>query len=110
MKEPGKTKLPTCVWFNPIQGCTKAESPEQRECDGTGLGFICFDPAPPVGKPALGAAPAWLKSEERIRELANAILRNLPAPDRDIRRIRVWAKEIAMQCEIITMEAEEPND
>jgi len=56
-----------------------------------------------VKKPPLGATPAWLGATRRIVELAKAI--NRTATDYsagDEYRMKNWAKEIMMQCDILS--------
>ena len=63
-------------------------------------------------RPPLGATPAYVRSAERIAELAQAISRtalegtakNYPG------HISLWAKEILMQVDIIEFESKEKYD
>ena len=51
-------------------------------------------------KPPLGATPYWFTIENRIEELASAILR-YNRFNGDIKSIKGWAKEIILYCELI---------
>ena len=51
-------------------------------------------------KPPLGATPYWFTIENRIEELASAILR-YNRFNGDIKSIKEWAKEIILYCELI---------
>ena len=53
-------------------------------------------------KPPLGCAPAYVRSSERIRELADAISRASDEAQNYSERIFEWAQEIMWQCEIMT--------
>ena len=50
-------------------------------------------------KPPLGATPYWFTIENRIEELANAILR-YNRFNGNIKSIKEWAKEITLYCEL----------
>lgn len=50
-------------------------------------------------KPPLGATPYWFTIENRIEELANAILR-YNRFNRNTKSIKEWAKEIILYCEL----------
>lgn len=50
-------------------------------------------------KPPLGATPYWFIIENRIEELANAILRYNHF-NGNIKSIKEWAKEITLYCEL----------
>lgn len=55
-----------------------------------------------IRKPPLGAAPANACATRRIRDLAGAINRTAVEYSRgDEYRIRNWAQEIIMQCDIL---------
>ena len=66
------------------------------------------------GKPVLGCAPAYIRSGERIRELADAIGRASAEANNYPGHITMWAQEIIMQCEIMKKcgenEAEQRRD
>ena len=47
-------------------------------------------------KPPIGVKPYYIQAEDRIREIAEAIIRN---PNCD--RVKEWAVEIALQKELI---------
>ena len=56
-----------------------------------------------VKKPPLGAMPAWFGAARRISELANAINRTATDySDGDEYRMKNWAKEIMMECDILS--------
>lgn len=50
-------------------------------------------------KPPLGATPYWFTIENRIEELANAILR-YNSFNGNTKNIKKWAKEIVLYCEL----------
>ena len=50
-------------------------------------------------KPPLGATPYWFAIENRIEELASAILR-YNRFNGNIKSIKEWAKEIILYCEL----------
>lgn len=50
-------------------------------------------------KPPLGATPYWFTIENRIEELANAILR-YNRFNGNTKSIKEWAKEIILYCEL----------
>ena len=50
-------------------------------------------------KPPLGATPYWFTIENRIEELANAILRYNHF-NGNTKSIKEWAKEIVLYCEL----------
>ena len=52
-------------------------------------------------KPPLGAPPAFISAESRIKELAEAISRASCAGRNYTGHITLWAKEIIWQCEIM---------
>jgi hypothetical protein len=52
-------------------------------------------------KPPLGASPAYISAENRIKELAEAISRASVEGRNYIGHITLWAKEIIWQCEIM---------
>ena len=52
-------------------------------------------------KPPLGAAPAYIRSGERIKELADAISRASNEAEHYVGTIAKWSREILMQVEII---------
>ena len=52
-------------------------------------------------KPPLGASPAYITAENRIKELAEAISRASVEGRNYTGHITLWAKEIIWQCEII---------
>lgn len=55
-----------------------------------------------IRKPPLGTAPANVCATRRIRDLAGAINRTAVEYSRgDEYRIRNWAQEIIMQCDIL---------
>ena len=51
-------------------------------------------------KPPIGAIPAFICAEERIRDLTGAISRAAESVD-NTSEITMWAREIIMQCNII---------
>lgn len=51
-------------------------------------------------KPPLGAKPCHIHAEQRIKDLSNAILRNIGSDKPKYDSIRKWAREIALQCEL----------
>lgn len=60
-------------------------------------------------KPPVGVCPAFVRSNQRIEELAEGIIRyarNGYTSD-NTQYIKVWANEIIIQCEIIAMEQKE---
>lgn len=50
-------------------------------------------------KPPLGATPYWFAIENRIEELASAILR-YNRFNGNVKSIKEWAKEIILYCEL----------
>ncbi len=52
-------------------------------------------------KPPLGAPPAFIRCEERIKELADAISRASDEGRNYTGHITLWANEIIWQCEIM---------
>lgn len=52
-------------------------------------------------KPPLGASPAYITAERRIKELADAISRTSEAGRNYTGTITMWANEIIAQCRII---------
>lgn len=52
-------------------------------------------------KPPLGAPPAYIRCEARIKELADAISRASDEGRNYPGHIMIWAKEIIWQCEIM---------
>ena len=52
-------------------------------------------------KPPLGAAPAYIAAEARIKELGEAIVRASVEGRNYPGHISAWAEEIMWQCEII---------
>ena len=52
-------------------------------------------------KPALGCTPYYVSVSYRIEELSEAIQRNSHTACTEYFRIREWAKEIEMLCDII---------
>ena len=52
-------------------------------------------------KPAMGAAPGWLVAWSRIGDLSGAIVRQYESNHGDTELVKVWAKEIILQCQII---------
>lgn len=59
-------------------------------------------------KPPLGATPYWVTVENRIEELANAILRYNHF-NGNTKSIKKWAKEIILYCELAE-QAEQMRD
>lgn len=57
-------------------------------------------------KPPLGASPAYITAENRIKELAEAISRASVVGKHYIGHITLWANEIIWQCEIMKKEEE----
>lgn len=53
-------------------------------------------------KPPIGCKPAWMVAWSRIADLIGAIERQYESPHGDAKLVEAWAKEIQMQCEIIT--------
>ena len=51
-------------------------------------------------KPELGCKPYYVASGERIYELAAAITRYAENIDTEYERIKEWAEEIKMHCDI----------
>lgn len=60
-------------------------------------------------KPPLGAKPGYIQAWQRIGELAEAIERQYEVAG-NIDCVKVWAKEIALQCDILKMCEEHRND
>lgn len=58
-------------------------------------------------KPPIGAVPAFICAEERIRDLAGAISRASKSADYTS-EVTMWAREIIMQCNIINSLKEKP--
>lgn len=59
-------------------------------------------------KPPLGASPAYITAEKRIKELADAISRTSEHGRSYPGHITLWAKEIIWQCALmIKVETEE---
>ncbi len=56
---------------------------------------------PVYNKPPLGCKPSWLSSCERIKELSEAIIRNVNGVHKDTSNVKKWATEILYQCEIM---------
>lgn len=54
-----------------------------------------------IDKPPLGVKPAYVVAWQRIGELIEAIERQYESPSGDAEKVRDWAEEIEMQCEII---------
>lgn len=54
-----------------------------------------------IGEPPLGCAPAYVRSGERIKELADAISRASDEAQNYPGHITKWAQEIIAQCDII---------
>ena len=52
-------------------------------------------------KPPLGCTPAWIRAQDRIKELADAISRNAYNELRSTGYMRMWAQEIIMQIDIM---------
>lgn len=52
-------------------------------------------------KPPLGCKPSWVSSCERIKELSEAITRNVGGVHKDTKNIKKWATEILYHCEIL---------
>lgn len=52
-------------------------------------------------KPPLGCKPSWISSCERIKELSEAITRNIDVVHKDTGNVKKWATEILYQCEIM---------
>ena len=52
-------------------------------------------------KPPLGASPAYISAENRIKELAEAISRASVEGRYYTGHITLWAKEIIWQCDIM---------
>lgn len=55
----------------------------------------------PTEKPELGCKPYYVAASDRIKELSEAIQRCSCKSYLDCNRIREWAKEIEMLCEIV---------
>lgn len=51
-------------------------------------------------KPPLGATPYWVTVDNRIKELANAILRYNCCSNENTKNIKKWAREIVLYCEL----------
>ena len=60
-----------------------------------------------MDKPPLGATPAFVVSRNRIVALADAISRVADNPSCNLEKIRLWATEICMQCDIVELERRE---
>ena len=58
-------------------------------------------------KPPLGVKPAYIVAEDRIKELAEAIVRLSEEGRCHTEKIILWAKEIQMQCLIMQCIKEE---
>jgi len=56
---------------------------------------------PMYKKPPLGCKPSWVSSYERIKELSEAIARNINGVHKDVKNVRKWATEILYHCEIM---------
>jgi hypothetical protein len=56
---------------------------------------------PMYKKPPLGCKPSWISSCERIKELSEAITRNINGVHKDVKNVRKWATEILYHCEIM---------
>lgn len=64
---------------------------------------------PVYKKPPLGCKPSWLSSCERIKELSEAIIRDVNGAvtkdangvHKDPKNVKKWATEILYQCEIM---------
>ena len=53
-------------------------------------------------KPPIGAEPAYVSAAKRIRDLAGAINRTAMEYGKgDEQRMKAWAQEIVMQCDIL---------
>lgn len=52
-------------------------------------------------KPPLGAIPAYIPAENRIKELAEAIARTSAEGRVYTGHITMWAREIILQCELM---------
>lgn len=52
------------------------------------------------GKPELGCKPYYVSSAERVEDLAGAISRYAGNIDSEHEKIRQWAEEIRMHCDI----------
>lgn len=52
-------------------------------------------------KPPLGCMPSWISSCERIKELSEAITRNINGVHTDTSYVKKWATEILYHCEIM---------
>ena len=52
-------------------------------------------------KPPLGATPAYIPAENRIKELAEAIIRVSTEGRNHTGLISLWAEEIALQCQLM---------
>ena len=52
-------------------------------------------------KPPLGCKPSWVSSCERIKELSEAITRNINGVHKDTSNVKKWATEILYHCEIM---------
>lgn len=58
-------------------------------------------------KPPLGAAPAYISAENRIKELADAISRTSEQGRFYTGHITLWAREIILLCELMEKIKEE---
>lgn len=58
---------------------------------------------PTFTKPPLGCKPACVASVERMKELAEAISRQLESDTVNEQLIKRWATEILFQCEIMVL-------
>jgi len=56
---------------------------------------------PMYKKPPLGCKPSWVSSCERIKELSEAITRNINGVHKDTSNVKKWATEILYHCEIM---------
>lgn len=56
---------------------------------------------PMYNKPPLGCKPSWISSCERIKELSEAITRNVGGAHKDTSYVKKWATEILYHCEIM---------
>ena len=56
---------------------------------------------PVYNKPPLGCKPSWVSSCERIKELSEAISRNINGVHKDVKNVKKWATEILYHCEIM---------
>lgn len=61
-----------------------------------------------TGKPPIGVPPYWIVARDRIIELCGAIERNATYSTRETAdAIKIWAKEIMLQCNLIEKVGEE---